>query len=153
MKNIDFQSVSLNYEFEISNNEVIITKYLGSSQDVIIPEKIESHLVTAIGKSAFITKQLTSVIIPENVEVIGDSSFVATQLKSVIIPNSTLFIGHLAFVHNELTSVTIPKNVKTIGMRAFSENPLTSVIIEGDETRFNDEWTVIGFPEELKPES
>ena len=34
---------------------------------------------------------------------------------------------------------------------AFSVNRLTSEIIEGDATRFNNDWEEIGFPSELKP--
>jgi hypothetical protein len=113
---------------------------------VIIPNS-----VIVIGEFAFQRNKLTSVIIPNNVTSIGGSAFAYNQLTSVTIPDSVIVIGRSAFAGNELTSVTIPDSVTSIGGYAFGDNQLTSVTILGDTKKFNDDWSNIGFPEELKP--
>ena len=113
---------------------------------VIIPNS-----VTFIGGVAFQRNKLTSVTIPNSVTIIGDGAFAHNQLSSVTIPNSVTSIGYQAFSNNQLTSVTIPDSVISIGEFAFLVNNISEVIILGDKTRFNDDWSNIGFPEELKP--
>ena len=141
------------FEYEIENNEITITKYLGESKEVIIPETIEGYLVTHIAYKALQSNQLTSVIIPRTVTTIGIAAFVDNQLTSVRIPESVTHIGSFAFAGNQLTSVTIPKSVTFIGKSSFAGNELTNIIIEADESRFSDEytWEDIGFPLNLNP--
>ena len=93
----------------------------------------------------------SDVVIPSSVTTIVDTAFMDNQLTSVTIPNSVTEIGWLAFSDNNLTSITIPSSVTTIVDSAFSNNPFTSVTIQGTATRFNSDWTLIGFPEALKP--
>jgi len=94
-----------------------------------IPNKINNLPVTAIGDSAFIRKELISVIIPNSIKTIGDSAFAHNQLSEIIIPNSVVSIGNTAFAYNQLSKVTIPNSVTTIGSGAFGYNQLSSVTI------------------------
>ena len=63
--------------------------------------------VTIIGADAFLgSKGLTSIVIPEGVEVIGSSSFAKTGLTNIRIPKSVTTIGDFAFDGcNNMTSV------------------------------------------------
>ena len=83
----------------------------------------------------------------------GYKPFHGNQLTSVTIPQSVTYIGSFPFAGNQLTSVTIPKSVTFIGKSSFAGNELTNIIIEGDESRFSDEytWEDIGFPLNLNP--
>jgi hypothetical protein len=132
---------------------ITITGYVGQSQTVVIPGKLDGKSVTEIGDQAFESSnshpRLTSVIIPNSVTVIGWrafhdnllasvtipnsvislSGFSGNQLTSVVIPDSVTKIGQDAFSGNQLTSVTIPDSVTGIGQDAFSGNQLTSVAI------------------------
>ncbi|QWB99900.1 leucine-rich repeat protein [Mycoplasmatota bacterium] len=108
-----------------------ITGYNGKVRDVIIPSEINGTPVTSIGDSAFSKNFLLSVTIPDSVTTIGDN----------------------AFYYNRLTSLTVPDSVTTIGERAFFANDLESITILGDETRFNEDWTMIGYPAELHQEA
>jgi hypothetical protein len=117
------------FETEIEDGAVTITRYTGTVKDVRIPDKINGLPVTAIGGyfvwdedeyyGAFAGNDLTSVTIPNSVTSIGDSTFAENQLVSVTIGNSVTSIGWNAFSSNELTSVTIPNSVISIGEDAF----------------------------------
>ena len=54
---------------------VMITKYRGTTKQVVIPETIEGLRVTSIGYKAFFVNELTSVTIPNSVTSIGDQAF------------------------------------------------------------------------------
>jgi len=49
------------FEYNIEDGKVCITKYLGSSKEVVIPKEIEGYPVTGIGDGAFENNKLTSV--------------------------------------------------------------------------------------------
>jgi hypothetical protein len=144
--------------YNVSNDgrSVIITKYLGNEKDVDIPSYIEVMPVTSIGESAFSSKGLISVIIPnsvtnienfaffdnklanvafsDSVTTIGDGAFSLNKIINITIPDSVIIIGDLAFAANEITNVTIPDNVTTIGHFAFSGNQLSNIIIPDNVT-------------------
>ena len=126
--------------------------YIGEDTEIEIPSEINGISVKTIGHFAFRNKSLTSVIIPDSVTTIGNEAFRSNQLTSVVIPDSVTTIGRNAFSFNQLKSINIPESVTTIGGNAFLTNQLTSVTILGDQTRFNDRWSNIGFPNDLKPE-
>ena len=121
------------YQNNHSNNGVVITKYIGSSNVANIPSKINGLPVTSIGKSAFsVCKSLISVTIPNSVTYIDDNAFeFCRNLTSVTIPNSVTIIGEEVFSYcTSLTSVTIPDSVTYIDDNAFEFcSNLTSVTI------------------------
>ncbi|MDR1507197.1 MAG: leucine-rich repeat domain-containing protein [Treponema sp.] len=117
---------------------ITITGYVGQSQTVVIPGKLDGKPVTEIGGQAFGSggghPSLTSVIIPNSVTKIEWYAFYSNLLASVTIGNSVTEIGPGAFFANQLTSVTIPDSVIAIGEDAFSGNQLTSVTIGNSVT-------------------
>ena len=120
-------------DYEEAGLEITI-KPFNKIVNVIIPGSINDKKVVAIGGSAFDTKQLISVVIPNSVTSIGKNAFSENQLTSVTIPNSVTSIGDGAFGINQLTSVIIPSSVTTIGVNAFYSNKLTSVTIPSSVT-------------------
>ena len=87
------------FEYTESNGEITITKYIGSSSKVSIPDTINGKPVVAIGYEAFyLCSSLTSVVIPDGIESIGDNAFYdCASLKSIVIGNSVEHIGREAF--------------------------------------------------------
>ena len=84
-----FDDFTLEYILKvgIGSNDVTmsgdtIIDYTGSAEDIIIPENINGVTVTAIGRSAFLSKGLKSVGIPNSVTSIGASAFGQNALTS-----------------------------------------------------------------------
>ena len=84
-------------------------------KDIVIPSVYNSSPVTAIGDSAFQSRSLTSVIIPNSVESIGAEAFADNYLTSIIIPSRVESIGAEAFADNDLTTIIMPAGLINIG--------------------------------------
>ena len=131
--------LNIDYEFQINNMEISLTQYIGTTQDVVIPESILGLPVTSIadgrhiyngqGTGVFSSQGLTNVIIPNSITYIGDYAFAYNELSNITIPNSVTSIGSDAFFGNLLTSIIIPDSVTTMGADAFYGNSLTSITI------------------------
>jgi hypothetical protein len=72
-------------DYEFNPDEGVITGYLGSGPEVIIPTRIKGVPVTYINNSVFKDKNLTSVSIPDNIKGIGPQAFAGNKLEKVII--------------------------------------------------------------------
>ncbi len=82
------------------------------SGNVVIPATVEYDGVTcnvvAIGESAFrLCKELTSVIIPENVITIADKAFEYCVITKLSIPSTLSSIGEYAFSDSRITELYI----------------------------------------------
>lgn len=89
--------------------------------------------------------------IPYGVTTISFKAFSYAYLNEVTIPATVVKIEKYAFLENSLDRITIPEGVTEIEDGAFLCNSLNKIVIEGDEDRFNDRWTLIGFPSRLLP--
>jgi len=132
--NLSLEEAKKIYDFEMSaDNNVTISKYTGSENEVIIPDKIDGNKVTSIGEKAFDNyDSLKSVKIPDSVVSIGYWAFYrCSGLESVTIPDSVTEIGDMAFYACEsLANITIPTSVTEIKDWAFGScNGLTSIAI------------------------
>jgi hypothetical protein len=56
-----------------------------------------------------------------------------------------------AFRNNQIQQLTIPTELWSIGQDAFIGNSITEIDVMGHRTRFNSNWTSIGFPSNLLP--
>lgn len=69
---------------------------------------------------------IPSTIASTPVTAIGDSAFASKDLVAVTIPSSVLSIGNSAFAYNDIANnLVIPNSVTTIGVGAFRENQIT----------------------------
>ena len=121
------------FQYTIADNQVTITKFIGSQTEVSIPPTIEGKPIVAIGDSAFYNNtNVTFVTIPKGVTTIGNFAFRAcSSLTSVTIPEGMTTIGNAVFSGcSSLTSVTIPTGVTIIGNFVFAScSSLASVSI------------------------
>ena len=100
--------------YSIENGTAKITGYYGDeSGHVDIPAELDGYIVTAIGNSAFLGREITSVTFPDTVTVIGDFSFAhCPNLTSVNISANVTFIDSGAFMDcKSLTGIWVdPQN-------------------------------------------
>lgn len=109
------------FEYEMSNGEIIITGYKGTEREIYIPSKINDRPVTTIGEDAFENYDLTHVTIPDSVTTIGKYAFYECKcLVSVDFSNNLESIGSGAFKYCEsLTEIDLPDSLKEIGKGTF----------------------------------
>ncbi len=95
-------SYALNYgsfSYEVVNNEVVITKYIGSNRtSITVPATIKEMPVVAIAEGAFKgNTELTLVKVSEGVRDIGASAFEdCTSLATITLPTTITHIGEKA---------------------------------------------------------
>ena len=133
------------YEYSVTNGQVTIEKYLGSSPAVTIPSKINGMKVVKIADYAFSIPvqfqynpnpmNITSLTFesPSYVTEIGEKAFYGAPLKKVILPASVTTIGLGAFCGcSQMKSLEI-KGRCQIGDMAFEScSAMTSVKIHKD---------------------
>ena len=145
------------FEYEVYDDHVEITKYIGEAVNVNIPSQIENKPVTVIGEEAFQKGDIVSVTIPDTVTTIGKYAFFyctslttvnfpqsgslttivdgafeqCFKLQSANIPDGVTEIGQSAFIHcREMTELTLPETLESIGGSAFARcEKLTSVTV------------------------
>jgi hypothetical protein len=110
-----------------------VTGYTGKGGKVVIPSKIEDIPVIEIGTMAFTTMKsgnapdikdsITSIVIPNSIEVIGFKAFTELKnIKNIVVPNSVKSIDDNAFANmQELTKVTLPDGLKILSIGVFAE--------------------------------
>lgn len=110
------------FEFQLNNNEVTITKYVGDGGEAVIPETIYGCPVTKIEKAAFYMKNVTSIKINAKItEIPYNFAWQAKNLKEVILPEGVTTIASNAFYYcDKLETVHLPSTLETIGGSAFS---------------------------------
>jgi hypothetical protein len=112
------------YEYNDITGGVIITKYLGTDQEIVVPDTLDGKTVLEIGEEAFYANtSLTEISFPESVVSIGDSAFLAcSNLIKLDLPNTMTKIGDHAFRNCvRLTNLTFPNYVASIGSFAFAD--------------------------------
>ena len=74
------------YDFVIDNSQIILMKYKGNEENVVIPDKILFMPVVKVGDEQYDTYTLGYGVFEEN-----------NSIKSVDIPDSVKEVGKLAF--------------------------------------------------------
>lgn len=97
----------------------VLEEYVGPGGDVVIPASLGVKEIAA--KAFFANNDITSVVIPEGVEVVGYWCFnMCEAIEAVTLPYSLEELAEHCFSSAAITSIVIPGNVETIGYGAFS---------------------------------
>lgn len=122
---------------------VMVSKYLGGSTEVELPEFVNGRLVTGVYSSCFEDSDIVSVTIPRAYSVIGAFAFRnCKSLSTVRLPSSLKTIGIMAFSGCESLSdidIDTVEALSTISFSAFSGcSALQSVTIPDTVTSLGD---------------
>ena len=108
-----------------------ITGYVGTENNLVIPNKIDGYSVTAIGAEAFSgTQTITGVVIPEGVVSIGEFAFDASCVKSITLPASVKTLGMQSFSNCiYLTQINLPEGLTDLPETVFAFCPALRTIV------------------------
>ncbi|MBQ2967727.1 MAG: leucine-rich repeat protein [Clostridia bacterium] len=143
------------WEFQLLDDEVTITGYLGNAENVVVPETLFGVPVTKIeidnsekslgraksvkfpsqlkelknGVLGYYSKALESAVLPEGLEKIENGVFSdCEELKFINLPAGLKYIGDYAFSNcTGLTAVDLPAGLSFLGDRAFSNTGLVEL--------------------------
>lgn len=126
------------FEYIEEDGSLILTKYLGENENIIVPAEIDSKPVKSI-KGAFLNNiMVKNVRISEGIETIDYMAFYGcTSVLSVLVPESVKTIGHAAFLGcMSLETVEMGGGVTEIMPYAFSDCTFLSNIILPENLEF-----------------
>ena len=124
------------WEFQLLDNEVTITKYLGSGGNVVMPETIYGAPVTSMNAHAFNdAPAIVSVTFPSSMKIIPLQCFNSLvgngkrALEEIILPEGVEEIGYQAFAGaNKVKSIVLPSTLKVIDDQAFKDCTSLNII-------------------------
>ncbi|MBQ3405105.1 MAG: leucine-rich repeat protein [Oscillospiraceae bacterium] len=138
------QSMALtegDWEFTLQNGEAILTKYIGTASDVVVPATIKGAKVVRIEENAAKgNKTIKHLEIPGSIKEIGSNAFssylTASALETVVIKEGVEKIDNGAFAYTKnLVSANVPHSVTSLGTRVFAEcSALTDVDFQANVT-------------------
>ena len=105
------------------HEDVVIEKYLGNDENVVIPKEIDGHIVVEIDEAAFWKcRTIKSIRIPNSVDKIGDSAFYGcSSLETIKLPEFVVKLGERAFYDcSSLKSVKIPTGIEWLSRGVFA---------------------------------
>ncbi len=123
------------FEYEaIGDGNARITGYNGTGGMVVIPGQLGGMTVTVIGGSAFDSKNLTGVTLPDSLITIEQDAFRRNNLSVLHLPDSVTTIEEQAFQSNQIAELTLPNGITSIGRKAFKYNQLESLYLPDSVT-------------------
>lgn len=112
------------YTYEVYEDHILLTSYIGEATEVDVPAMIEGLPVTVIGSLCFYSgnDEVTSVTLPSTVTRLDDSAFyLCTVLTEVDLPDSIKSMGERCFGWCEsLISVKLPSGLRQIPQYCFN---------------------------------
>lgn len=122
-QNQNFTSVN-NVLFNKSKTQLLIYPNGKTETSYTVP-----HEVTTIGGNAFYKNlKLTTVSLPNNLQIIGINAFGDSKISSISLPDTVTEIQNGAFCKcSNLNSVELSKNLQSIDIWAFYACPLTTI--------------------------
>ena len=122
----------LTYTLSSDKTYYSVTGYEGTDTDVVIPAEYEGLPVKEIGYSAFQSKAITGVEIPEGITTIGNSAFrFCTSLQNLVIPDSVTQVSNYAFSNCTIENLVL---IGSAGFRiyAFEYANITNLYIPNE---------------------
>jgi hypothetical protein len=138
-KTVPLTEADFEYELTEDGNGIRLTKYIGKSSRIRIPDEIDDMPVVELGEALFKHMYLFDsmpdmevVYIPDTIKNICDFSE-QKELKYVRLPENLQTIPSKTFYEcKSLEEIYIPDSVRTIGTDAFSSSGLKTIDFPDD---------------------
>lgn len=119
------------YQLLDSLEGVVLLRYTGKAQEIILPQEIEGFPVQRIEGRAFYSTNVKTVVIPDSVVSMGREAFAqCSNLVSVRLSPTMRVISGGAFSGcSKLENVVIPPSVDTMISRAFRYTGIRSITL------------------------
>lgn len=126
------------FGYDIYTDHIVITSYNGDAAEAVIPDELDGLPVTEIADSAFASRKITSLTVPDSVRVICPAAFsMCTSLETVSLGANVEYIGKEAFAGCEkLCTVNMGDKVRYIGDRCFGSDARLEKIIMPDTVEY-----------------
>lgn len=131
------ETTSLNMQDDVNLRQVTIInegvfERFGNLSSVKLPDNLE-----IIGKDAFSSTSITSVEIPKKITRIEEATFALnTKLSSVTLNEGLRFLGYATFAGcTKLEAITLPSTLSVISRRAFERTGLYTIAIPKSVTK------------------
>lgn len=110
------------FEYVEEDGKIIITQYIGTDKEVMIPSRIDGKDVTALQYYSFYERDVTKVVCPDTLVSIGMEAFAyCGELEEVKLNEGLREIGASAFMYcASLERVSIPSTVVFIDELGFA---------------------------------
>jgi hypothetical protein len=120
------------FQYEIVDGTVKITRFIGSATVVKIPDTIEDKPVTVIGRKSFSqSRDFTAVILPKTTKTIESEAFFnCAWLRHITIPEGVMRIDEGAFAGCALTEVFLPASLTHFSNAAYQCPTLVSIGVD-----------------------
>ncbi len=114
-------SAAADYDYTLRTDDTVrINAYIGAGGDVVVPQTIDGHPVTAIGMMAFAyNERLRRIIIPEGVTTIGSGAFMECRnLGRIELPRTITAMDEGVFVNcSQLSVIQVDEACETLVVR------------------------------------
>ena len=109
------------YLYEKGSGGMVLLKYMGDADVVMVPAEIEGEPVKRIKDACFENHtEILKVVLPESMRTIDYQAFQGcTNLREMVWNDGLYEIGGWTFAHTALTEVKLPDTVKKLGYGAF----------------------------------
>ncbi|MDE7182413.1 MAG: leucine-rich repeat domain-containing protein [Clostridia bacterium] len=133
----DFLRSGVEYTFvngdKSDTSALYVTGYRGNSPDVVIPERIEEHLVVEISESAFSgNRKIKSLVVEGETQIRLRAFYFCPNLKSIEANAVTQIDNEAFFGCDKLENISV-NSVVSVGRRAFYGCGLTELKIPESE--------------------
>ena len=97
-QNVSLENAKINFEYTLTSEGAVITKYTGNASSISVPSSIEGRSVVKISEYAFSETNVKTVILPNGIcEIDWFAFYKCPFLEKIYIPSSVSSIGYGAF--------------------------------------------------------
>lgn len=109
------------FEYYVNdNNQAILTKYVGTDSNVVVPAEIDGYKVFSTEETFYENEFIESVEFSNGIKEIGHHTFARCRnLKKVKIADTVSSLGQYAFRESAVEKIKLPGSVRDVGMACF----------------------------------